>query len=53
MKIDDRILNYNISQNLPKSVTNENNKVDGKQAVDESKTEAKNTSEQQLQDLCN
>lgn len=46
MKIDDRILNYSINQNLPKSITDEKNKVEDQQMVDGSKTESKNALEQ-------
>jgi len=48
MKIDDRLLNYSINQNLPKSVPDEPNKVDEKQAVESTKTGTKDAVEQEI-----
>jgi len=46
MKIDDRVINYSINQNQPKSVPDEHNKVDGKQPIEGAKTGSKDALEQ-------
>jgi len=46
MKIDDRIINYEISKNLPKSTPNETKKIEEKRLSDEQKVETKDQSEE-------
>lgn len=41
MKIDDKMIQYEISQNLPKSISNESGRIDERRAADGSKTEGK------------
>ena len=46
MKIDDRIINYEISKHLPKSTQNEMERIGEKQLSDEQRVEEKERSEQ-------
>ncbi len=46
MKIDDRIINYEISKHLPQSTPNETKKIEEKQLSDEQKVEKQDQSGQ-------
>lgn len=48
MKIDDRIINYEISKHLPKSTPNETKKIEEKRLSGEQKVETKDQSEQDI-----
>jgi len=48
MKIDDRIINYEISKHLPKSTPDATEKIEQKRVSDEQKVEGKDRSEQDI-----
>ena len=50
MKIDDKIISYEISRYIPESTPNANEKIEEKQLSDKQKVEGKNGSGQDTQD---